>query len=174
MTRMKTGWVCACGLGLAVIAGMHPACAAGAEMSAAYCRRVGTDDRVRPLPAELIPAFRRAFDLQHAPADYIAHTGFVRCADGVVMGCGVGANLPCGKADTRRDIPGADTWCRDNGDPAMIPAYVTGHASIYEWRCEGGRAVPVRQVQAVDARGFVARFWRKLDPASAEFHHQRQ
>ncbi len=143
-------------------------------ISAAYCRRVGTDDQVRPVPAELIAAFRRAFDLQHAPAEYIAHTGFVRCADGVVMGCGVGANLPCGKADTRRDIPGADRWCRDNGDPAMIPAYVTGHASIYEWQCEGGRAVPVRQVQAADARGFVARFWRPLGPDSAELHQQRQ
>ncbi len=91
-------------------------------------------------------------------------TGFVRCADGAVLGCGVGANLPCGPADTRRDIPGADAWCRENHDPAMIPAYVTGHASIYAWRCEAGRAVPVKPVARVDAQGFVAAYWRRLRP----------
>ena len=136
---------------------------AASDISAAYCRRAGTDDQLRPVPANLVSAFQRAFDL-HAPAEYVIHTGSLRCADGVLLGCTTGANLPCGKADTRRDIPGADTWCRDNHDPSMIPAYVTGHASIYEWRCEGGRAVPVRQVQALDPHGFVAQYWRPLAP----------
>lgn len=131
-------------------------------ISAAYCRRIGTDDALRPVPATMVPAFQRAFDL-HAPADYVLHTGSLRCADGVLLGCTTGANLPCGKADTRRDIPGADAWCAENHDPPMIPAYVTGHASIYAWECHGHRAVPAQQVQTVDKQGFVAQYWRPLD-----------
>lgn len=132
-------------------------------ISAAYCRRVGTDDALHSVPAELVPAFQHAFHL-HAPAEFVLHTGSLRCASDALLGCTTGANLPCGKADTRRDIPGADAWCRDNHDPPMIPAYVTGHASIYEWRCEHSHAVPVRQVQTVDPRGFVAQNWRLLTP----------
>lgn len=134
------------------------------QPAAAVCRPGETDAAARPLPSSLLPAFRRAFGLEHAPAEYVLHTGFVRCAGGVPLGCGIGANLPCGPADTRRDIPGADAWCRENGNPPLIPAYVTGHASIYAWRCEAGRAVPVRQVAHADAQGFVAKYWRKLEP----------
>ena len=140
---------------LTLLTASHAQAATG--ISAAYCRRVGTDDRAQPVPANLVAAFQRAFDL-HAPTDYVIHTSSLRCANGVLLGCTTGANLPCGKADTRRDIPGADAWCRDKHDPSMIPAYVTGHASIYAWRCEDARAVPVRQVQQVDPRGFVAQY----------------
>lgn len=146
-----------------LVGGCAHAPVAGARSAAAYCRRVGTDDRLRPVPPALVPAFQRAFGL-HAPAGYIEHNSYIRCAHGVVLGCTVGANLPCGPADPRRDIPGADAWCRKNGDPAVIPAYVTGHASLYAWRCEAGRAVPVRQVARADDQGFVARYWRRVAP----------
>lgn len=135
--------------------------AAGPEISAAYCKQVGTDDHLHHVPPALVPAFQRAFGL-HAPPQYVERSGFVRCAHGVLLGCGTGANLPCGPADTRRDIPGADTWCRENADPEIIPAYVTGHASIYAWHCQGGHAVPVRRIAELDDRGFVARYWKPL------------
>jgi hypothetical protein len=135
---------------------------ARAEDPVQYCRRVGTDDTLRPLPASLVPQFLRQFGL-HMPAEYAQRTGYIRCDGGKVLGCSVGANLPCGPSDTRRDIPGADAWCRENHDPDVIPAYVTGHASIYAWQCQGGRAVPVRQVAHPDDRGFIAEYWKRLD-----------
>jgi hypothetical protein len=153
----RSAAIIACALGLIAAQG-----ARAAESPATYCRLVGTDDTLRPLPPSLVPQFQRAFGA-HMPAEYAERSGYIRCDNGIVLGCTVGANLPCGPADTRRDIPGADAWCRRNHDPDMIPAYVTGHASIYAWRCAGGRAVPVRQVAHVDNRGFVAEYWRRLD-----------
>ena len=58
------------------------------------------------------------------------------------MVCTVGANLPCGKANTYCDpSAGVVQWCRDNPDASVVPAVATGHDTIYEWRCQGGRAV---------------------------------
>jgi hypothetical protein len=56
------------------------------------------------------------------------------------MGCMVGANLVCDKADQRR-AAGA-TWCRENPGATVIPMAATGHATIYEWSCNGRNAVP--------------------------------
>lgn len=135
---------------------------ARAEDVAALCRRIGTDDAVRKLPRALVPEFLRAFGLD-MPAEIAERSGSVRCAEGRVLACNAGANLPCGKADARRDIPAADAWCAANPGSDVVPAYVTGHATLHAWSCQGGRAVPVRQVAHADARGFVAEYWRPLD-----------
>jgi hypothetical protein len=135
------------------------------EDPAERCRRVGTDDALRPLPPALVPSFLRAFGLERMPAEVAERTAYVRCDGGRTLACSTGANLPCGPADARRDMPEADAWCRANGDAGagVVPAYVVGHATLYAWACRGGRAVPVRQVAHVDRRGFVAEYWRPLD-----------
>ncbi len=136
--------------------------AARAEDLAGYCRRVGTDDVTRPLPAALVPQFLRAFGLD-LPPEVAGRTGLLRCEGGRILACNIGANLPCGRADTRRSIPAADAWCRENRGADPVPAYVTGHASVYAWRCRDGRAEPAAQVAHADARGFVAEYWKPLD-----------
>jgi hypothetical protein len=78
------------------------------------------------------------------------------------MLCNVGANIPCGKANTSTDLPGAKDWCRKNPDSDFIPMAATGHDTIYEWRCERGKAVIARKFHAVDDRGFVADAWMRL------------
>ena len=55
-------------------------------------------------------------------------------------------------------------YCRANADAAAIPAFVTGRATVYEWRCENGVATPGRQVLEVDARGFIADIWYAISP----------
>jgi hypothetical protein len=123
------------------------------------CRGVG--QAPEPLPSALLGAFIRAF---HLPSPEAARGAVVRCADGVLMGCGIGANLPCGPADTRRIIPATDAWCEQNPGAAFIPAYVTGHATLYAWRCDGQQAAIARQVAHADAAGYVTEYWRKLSP----------
>ena len=54
-----------------------------------------------------------------------------------------GANLPCGKMNTARDNQGADDYCRANPDVDVVPAFATGHDTIYSYRCAGGRPVIV-------------------------------
>jgi hypothetical protein len=149
--------------GLALIVSAFLASAASAaEAPASYCRRVVTDDKLRPIPSSLVSATQRVFGLTAAPAEFVRRTTVFRCAEGAVLVCVVGANLPCGKADTRRSLPAADRFCRENPRTPFIPAVVTGHATIYSWRCQGALAAPGAPVQSTDARGFNARLWKSV------------
>jgi hypothetical protein len=133
-----------------------------AEAPAALCKRVATDDRQRPITKDLVPAVNAAFATRMPPREATDSTVF-RCVHGRVMVCTVGANLPCGKANSSRvPNPGIIQWCRENPDANFIPAAVTGHDTVYEWQCQAGAPHIVRQVLRVDPRGFVAEYWKLL------------
>ena len=86
-----------------------------------------------------------------------------RCMDAAVWACDPGANLNCGAANTSRQPTTAMLdWCAKNPD-GVLPAYVSGHETIYAWSCRGGRPVIDRQPFQTDPRGFVANFWYRLD-----------
>jgi len=97
------------------------------------------------------------------PARVAADTTVFRCDRGRVLVCTVGANLRCGKANTSRD-PGEGMlqWCRDNPSAEFVPASATGHDTIYAWGCQSGAPRILQQPLHVDARGFVAEFWKAL------------
>lgn len=133
-----------------------------AETPASLCHRLGTDDTTHPIPQALVPAVNAAF-ATHMPARTAMDTTLFRCADHRVMVCTIGANLPCGEADTSRTPnPGVAQWCHDNPDVDFVPAAVTGHATIYAWRCQAGAPQIARQALHVDPRGFVAEYWKPL------------
>lgn len=129
--------------------------AAGA---APYCPS-RAHQRPAPVPAALQARVAKAFDI--APAA-LRDAAYVRCVGPTLMGCYVGANLVCGKADTRRQLPGARAWCREHPGASFIPLAATGHATIYAWSCQGTRAVAGKIVQPVDARGYIKGNWRKV------------
>jgi len=144
-----------------IVAGLRPAAAATpAEM----CRGLGTDDQLRPIPLSLVPTAVKLFGLAAMPAEQVQRGTVFRCDRGQVLICNYGANLPCGKADTRRDLPAAAAWCAQNPGADFIPMYVTGHDTIFRWRCDGAAAVTKGQVFTVDARGFIAQLWKPADP----------
>ncbi len=147
---------------LPLLAGL-PLAAAGhaAETPAQHCRQVATDDVSRPVPASLVPAAQRALGLE-APGSVVQRTTRFRCAGGTVLVCAVGANLNCGKADTARSLAPAGQYCSEHPDAESIPAYVTGHDTVYRWRCRGVDAVAGEPAEALDARGFVARLWKPV------------
>jgi hypothetical protein len=122
-----------------------------------FCARVGNDDTLRPAPPALAGAIRRLFRIG---GKYALETTQYRCADGKVLLCTTGANLPCGRANTSTDLPGASDWCRKHPDSDFIPMAVTGHDTIYAWRCEGPLAKPGKKIGAVDARGFFEEYWK--------------
>jgi hypothetical protein len=141
----------------------------GSEISDpfAYCERVGTDDRLTDTggPSSqasakiLEPHLRGALEL---PAGAPLPTGsvFWRCMHGKVYVCAVGANLPCGaKADRAKRNPGAETYCRENPDTTDVPAFATGHDTIYSWRCAAGKAVRGAPIADLDRRGFRRDLW---------------
>ena len=137
--------------------------------TAARCAQVRNDDTVRPydasLRAELIRAYARLFPgaLTPPPEAQLKHGANIRCMNGRLLACFTGANLPCGKMNTIRDNQGADEYCRANADADVVPAFATGHDTIYSYRCTGGRPVIVGPTVALDARGFAARLWAPLD-----------
>jgi hypothetical protein len=133
-----------------------------AETPSAVCARLGNDNTPRPIPPMLVPAINALFRMSMPESMAVATTVF-RCADGHVLVCTTGANLPCGQANTSRSPgPGAIAWCRDHPDAAFVPAVATGHDTIFAWRCQGGAPRIVRQVHTVEAHGFITEYWKKL------------
>ncbi|HEY1778844.1 MAG TPA: hypothetical protein VGG79_00090 [Roseiarcus sp.] len=112
------------------------------------------------MPKDLEAAVARTFGVS---VDVVRHGGSVRCANGKLLACLIGANLNCGKADTRRSLRGASEYCRANLGADNIPMFATGHDTIYAWRCVGGRAVSGKALVAVDAHGYDAGNWKEID-----------
>ncbi|MBV8912482.1 MAG: hypothetical protein JOZ05_05490, partial [Acetobacteraceae bacterium] len=104
-----------------------------AQDPAAVCQRAVVDDTLRPVPDGLVPAARQLFGLRNMPANAVRRTTVFRCMQGAVMLCNFGANLPCGKANSARDLPAAEAWCRQRPGDLMIPMVVTGHDTLYRW-----------------------------------------
>jgi hypothetical protein len=135
---------------------------AHAEAQAAVCARLGDDDTARQIPASLVPAVNALFGTKMSSGQTVASAVF-RCAGGRVLVCTTGANLPCGPANTSRvPGPGAVAWCRDHSGAAFIPAFASRHDSIFAWECRNGAPRIARQVHAIDARGFIAEYWKEL------------
>jgi hypothetical protein len=160
-------------LGLAVCLPGAAARAGGFDDPAAYCRAVGTADRVDDrytgpaVPDWMAAALRRAAGAPaaDAPLDAFRRAAW-RCDRGRVMACSYGANIPCdAKADvSRKPGPGPRRFCAENPDAALVPAYATGHATAYAWHCQGRKAVIARQVLTLDDRGYPTAFWRPVSP----------
>jgi hypothetical protein len=126
------------------------------------CRSIGTDDTVRPIPQSLVPVAKRVFGLRMEDQQVRRSTVF-RCADGHILLCNYGANLPCGKANADHRLPQAEAWCREHADTDFIPRYVLPIGNIYNWRCAAGTPTIVAQIETIDPRGFVARYWKPAE-----------
>jgi hypothetical protein len=136
----------------------------------AYCERAGTDDRLSgggSAPSDtaakiLEPYTRTAFGLP-AGAPIPARSLFWRCMLGKVYVCLVGANLPCrAKAGRAKRNSGAETYCRENPGAPDVPAFATGHETIYSWRCAAGKAVRGAPIAELDRRGFRRDLWHVI------------
>ena len=133
----------------------------------AYCKAVGTIDQPdarytgEAQPQAVAEALKKALGV---PAD-APMVGMVwRCVNGSVLACTVGANLPCqSKANTDKTPSEAEAaFCKENPTSDFIPAAVTGHDTIYAWKCDNGTAVAGEQVFNVDDQGFVKEIWYTL------------
>lgn len=128
--------------------------------AAGVCAAGTTDDTLRPLPLSDAAAARHAFGLApDMPSALIAQLTVYRCDAGRMLMCTAGANLPCSKANTAKQLTAATHWCADNPDSDFIPAYVTGQDTAYQWSCHGGTAVP-GQAAPLDEQGFFKRYWK--------------
>jgi hypothetical protein len=148
---------------LAALAALGSRAEAADPPAGQFCAPAATDDTLRPLPGALVPVAKRLFDLPKMPDAQIKRSTVFRCVDGKTMLCTTGANLPCGKANISRALPAGTAWCKQHPDATAIPMSVTGHDTIYRWRCAGPSAEVVGVTATVDARGYIARFWKAAD-----------
>jgi len=134
----------------------------------AYCAALGTIDQPDArytgpeMPEALAEGLRQASGAPNdAPLDAFVYNSFWRCVNGRVYACSVGANLPCAsKANTSQAPTQAESdFCKENPTSDFIPAYITGHDTIYAWACKAGQAVAGQQVFHVDPQGFIQEIW---------------
>jgi hypothetical protein len=150
---------------LAVLLLVLPSLTARADPSQTLCRGGESEDAPLPIPQSLVPAAVRLFGLEAMPAEQVRRSTVYRCAGGRVLVCNLGANLPCGKANTSRNLPAADAWCAENPGSNFIPMFVTGHDTVYRWRCNGAQAATIGEPLAVDRHGFISQYWKPADTA---------
>jgi hypothetical protein len=152
-------WVTATVLSFAVsIAGAGVTSVRSARAAESYCPNPAhaQPDKV---PTDLMARVAQAFEIDIGS---VRDAAFVRCVGPTLMGCYIGANLICDKADTRRVLPGATAWCHDNPGSIGIPMSATGHATIYDWSCKGRRAVAGKAVMTTDPQGYIADNWKEI------------
>jgi hypothetical protein len=131
-----------------------------------YCSRIGNMDEplggASPIPAALVPYLGAALGLS-ARTPPSADGYYWRCMDGAVYVCVVGANLPCQqKANRSKRNAGADSFCRDHRDAASVPAYASGHDTIFDWSCAAGLAVRGAATAKLDSRGYRIDIWHRV------------
>lgn len=145
----------------------------------AYCASIGTIDAPNArytgpqVPEAIINGFVAAAGLQGStePLAMFQKTTTWRCMDNQVYACNFGANLPCSsKANTEKTPSQAMVdFCVANPDAAVIPMSVTGHSTIYSWRCVKDTPEPLDQIEKVDAQGYLAQIWYAIQPNAPVF-----
>jgi hypothetical protein len=155
-----------------VLLGVDDRCVAG-DLAAtaigdpfAYCSRMGSIDEpeggTSPIPSTLEPYLARTLGLS-TEVRFKSESYYWRCMNGAVYVCAIGANIPCdAKADRTKRNSGADKYCEENRDAAVVPAYATGHATIYGWSCSAGKAVRGKRTAEVDRRGYRIDIWHRV------------
>ena len=137
-----------------------------------YCKAVGTIDApdaryVGPANPEAVALslFRSQVSPDKPMDPQVVKSTTWRCVDGKVLACNFGANIPCrDKANTdKTPTAGMNEFCTANPNSDFIPMAVTGHNTIYAWKCVNATPTIDRQVTEADAQGFVANVWRPVD-----------
>lgn len=121
------------------------------------------DATTQPLPAALVPEADKAFGLQNADPSWVERSTVVRCMGGRLWACNMGANLPCGKANTATVLPAGDDWCKQNPNSDFVPAYISGHDSAEHWRCTNGAPAIAGPPEPIDRQGYLENYWKVLE-----------
>jgi hypothetical protein len=128
-----------------------------------YCKAVGTIDKpdARYTGPKLPAWMAGKLNMQPDQGELMEW----RCANGAVLACQYGANIPCdSKAMASKEPTQAIIdYCRQNADSQFVPMYVTGHDTSVSWACHGSRPVVIHSAE-VDQQGYQKDYWHKVSP----------
>lgn len=134
----------------------------------AYCAAVGTVDAPDARysgpekPEQVLTGLMKASGASaDAPLEMFRQGSFWRCMNSQVYACFVGANLPCQSKANTSTTPTAEMneFCKANPNTEFLPAYLTGHDTVYAWTCQGEQAATSKQIFTVDGQGFIKEIW---------------
>jgi hypothetical protein len=138
-----------------------------------FCTAAGTIDKPdarytgEQVPDTIIQGYIKSAGLQNStePSDQFKKSTIWRCMDGSVYACNFGANLPCdSQANTDKNPTQAMAdFCKENANSDFIPMAVTGHTTIYSWRCNNDKPEVDKQINHADSSGFIAEIWYKIE-----------
>lgn len=135
-----------------------------------YCKAIQTidtpDDRFVGNKRAIVNAMVRQ-GLISAKAPKANKNNFLwRCMDGQVYVCQLGANVPCNQKANRSMEPtqAMKDYCKEHPQNDFIPSDITGRSTIYQWRCQEGSAVIVKEITSVDKQGYISGYWTPLKP----------
>lgn len=131
--------------------------------AASLCAEQAATNAPLPLPLAYVGRVKQAFGLHAISPTEVQKLTVARCMGGHLYACFVGANLPCGPANTSAHLPAATSWCQENPNTDFIPASITGHDSAYNWSCAHGHAQITAPSAPLDADGFLKDYWRKIE-----------
>ncbi|WP_150133066.1 hypothetical protein [Acidisarcina polymorpha] len=128
-----------------------------------YCKAVGTIDKpdARYVGPKLPGWMARDLNLRSDQSQMMEW----RCANGKVLACVYGANIPCdSKANTdRTPSQPVREYCRQNPSSTFVPMVVTGHNTSVSWACTNGEPNIVGS-SSVDKQGYATEFWKVVSP----------
>ncbi len=98
------------------------------------------------------------------PRTVVEKGTYLRCVNGKILVCFVGANIPCTEKANSLKKPNASevAFCKKHPEASTIPAYITGVGTLYAWRCENGKPVAGKQIFHADNYGFIREFWQVI------------
>jgi hypothetical protein len=138
----------------------------------AYCAAVGTIAKPdasytgEAVPDSIILGYKKAAGLESStePSDMWKKATIWRCMNKQVYACNFGANLPCdSKANTSQTPTQAMAdFCKENQNSDFIPMAVTGHDTIFAWKCSGDQPQVDKQVSQVDEAGYIKEIWYQI------------
>lgn len=131
---------------------------AASELARQYCG-ASPDTPQKLASGELTTRIAETFGLDVGMA---RGGSFYRCVSGRLLVCTVGANLPCGKANLATSMKEASAYCSRNPNALNIPMAVTGHDTVWSWRCAGTTAQAEGPLQKIDPQGYFEENWKEL------------
>jgi hypothetical protein len=140
----------------------------------AYCADIGAIDRpdaryIGPkITDEVVNGYLKAAGIEPNSeySDVYKQMTIWRCMGRKVYACNFGANLPCdSKANTDKTPTQAMAdFCKESPNADFIPMSVTGHETIFSWRCVKDLPELIEQIAQVDAAGYLANIWYAIEP----------
>ncbi len=122
-----------------------------------YCAGLGTKTDVKPIPELLVPYANSVF------FDGAASSTEYRCIANQIYICENGNGFNCDRPSTKRHNSSVDQFCRENPSASSVPFAVSGHGSVYAWKCVGTNAA-IAHTESTDKEGFRTEMWVPIDP----------